>query len=303
MDVSIIIVNYNTKELIRNCLLSIYEQTKDIIFEIIVSDNGSTDGSIEMIKTDFPQVILIENNVNLGFGTANNRGLAVAKGKYVFYLNSDTLLLNNAVRIFFNYWENSENKNVIGALGCNLLNSEKKVTHSYGSFPVATNLKKLWKKRIINSIVKYFLEKLGIYMYFKKKSEIEYFGEVDFITGADLFMKNDKNALFDESIFLYNEDVEIQKRLEQLGLKRIIISNPLIMHLQGMSGSKKQNFENMYFSFGKIQQDLSLLRYFTKHGKKDDAIGLAIILKKYWSLPIYRKYTKKYIKMIDKILE
>ena len=88
MDVSIIIVNYNTKNLTINCLSSIYEQTKDISFEIIVSDNGSTDGSIEMIKSNFTKVIVIENKENLGFGKANNRGLKVATGKYIFYLNN-----------------------------------------------------------------------------------------------------------------------------------------------------------------------------------------------------------------------
>ena len=97
MDVSIIIVNYNTCELTRNCLKSVFEQTKNIDFEVIVSDNGSKDGSVEMIKKEFPYVILIENNANLGFGAANNRGLKIAKGKYIFYLNCDTILLNNAV--------------------------------------------------------------------------------------------------------------------------------------------------------------------------------------------------------------
>ena len=97
MDVSIIIVNYNTRDLLKDCLISIYKHTTEIDFEVIVSDNGSVDGSIEMLKQEFSQVVLIENNANLGFGTANNRGLAVARGKYIFYLNSDTILLNNAV--------------------------------------------------------------------------------------------------------------------------------------------------------------------------------------------------------------
>ena len=116
-DVSIIIVNYNTMDLTRNCLKSVFEQTKDISFEVIVSDNGSNDGSIEMIKSEFPQVVLIENNANLGFGAANNRGLKMTKGKYIFYLNSDTVLLNNAVKNFFDYWENSPEKEKIGAFG------------------------------------------------------------------------------------------------------------------------------------------------------------------------------------------
>ena len=131
MNVSIIIVNYNTKKLLSDCLKSIYEQTKDLEFEVIVSDNGSTDGSIEMLKSDFPQVILIENNANLGFGTANNRGLSVAKGKYIFYLNSDTILKNNAVKYFFDFWENSPEPEKIGGLGANLLNSAGETIHSY----------------------------------------------------------------------------------------------------------------------------------------------------------------------------
>ena len=100
LDVSVRIVNYNTKDVIHNCLKSIYEHTKEITFEVIVSDNGSNDGSIEMIKLYFPQVVLIENNSNLGFGAANNRGFSLAKGKYIFYLNSDTMLNNNTVKFF-----------------------------------------------------------------------------------------------------------------------------------------------------------------------------------------------------------
>ena len=88
MDVSIIIVNYNTHELLRDCLISIYKHTTEINFEVIVSDNGSVDGSIEMLKQDFPQVVLIENNANLGFGRENNRGLAVATGKSIGYRDS-----------------------------------------------------------------------------------------------------------------------------------------------------------------------------------------------------------------------
>lgn len=134
LDVSIIIVNYNTKKLLADCLASIYEQTNDIDFEVIVSDNASVDGSIEMLKADFPQVILIENNVNLGFGAANNRGLAIAKGKYIFYLNSDTILLNNSVKIFFDYWEKNGEKDNIGALGGALFSADMKYAGYGGNF-------------------------------------------------------------------------------------------------------------------------------------------------------------------------
>ena len=92
-----------------------------------------------MIKAEFPQVILIENNANFGFGAANNRALKFAKGKYVLYLNSDTVLLNNAVKLFFDYWENAEDKEQIGALSAWLLKNNR-ITHSFGDYPTLRNM-------------------------------------------------------------------------------------------------------------------------------------------------------------------
>ncbi len=155
--------------MLKDCLISIYKHTTEIDFEVIVSENGSVDGSIEMLKQEFPQVVLMENNANLGFGTANNRGLAIAKGKYIFYLNSDTVLLNNAVKMFYDYWENSLEKESIGALGCNLLDGEGNVTHSFGPFPSS---KKIIKDttfdflRIIRLTVFFFFE--GVIFLYEK---------------------------------------------------------------------------------------------------------------------------------------
>ena len=92
MDVSIIIVNLNSRQLLEECLGSIYKHTRDIEFETIVVDNASSDGSQEMVKTTFPQVHLIENSTNNRYAIANNQGLEIAQGKYVFYLNGDTVL-------------------------------------------------------------------------------------------------------------------------------------------------------------------------------------------------------------------
>ena len=91
MNVSIIIVNYNTLHVLKPCIDSIVNQTHDVEYEIIVVDNGSTDGSIEALSTD-ERVTLIPMGENLGFGRANNQGLKISKGKYIFFLNSDTLL-------------------------------------------------------------------------------------------------------------------------------------------------------------------------------------------------------------------
>jgi GT2 family glycosyltransferase len=97
VDVSVIIVNWNTCDILRDCLRSVYEQTQNISFEVIVIDNASSDGSAAMVKKKFPQVILIENSENRGFAAANNQGIAIARGQNVLLLNSDTLILNNAV--------------------------------------------------------------------------------------------------------------------------------------------------------------------------------------------------------------
>lgn len=267
MDVSIIIVNYNTKELTRNCLKSIYEHTYDIDFEVIVSDNGSVDGSIEMIKNEFPQVILIENNANLGFGAANNRGLKIANGKYVFYLNSDTVLLNNAVKIFFDYWENSSEKEKIGALGCILKDEYGNRIHSGDIFPRYKNeIIKLIKTNAsirINS----FLAKLHFCQVHSKKSVIkkDCFPSIEYVTGADLFLLNNDFAIFDESYFLYFEETDLQYRMSKNNLNRILISGPEIVHLTGKSNNVEKNEILRYVSFSLCQVLVSRIIYFKKN--------------------------------------
>ena len=117
MDVSIIIINYNTRQMLANCLNSLYEFTKEIQFEVIVVDNASKDGSEQYICSKFPQVKWVNSGGNVGFGRANNLGIKYAKGKYLFLLNSDTLLLNNATKAFYNYAESHIGER-IGVLGC-----------------------------------------------------------------------------------------------------------------------------------------------------------------------------------------
>ena len=162
MDVSIIIVNYNTKDLLKECIDSIYEQTKEITFEIIVSDNGSSDGSIEMLKNYFPSVIIIENNANLGFGAANNRGLKIAHGKYIFYLNSDTVLLNNAVKCFFDFWEQASDKDSIGAIGANLLNENGLIVCEYRTEEIKANYSLYKEKKYGDKYIKIYINNQGM---------------------------------------------------------------------------------------------------------------------------------------------
>ncbi len=294
IDVSVIIVNYNTKLLLQNCLDSVYSQTGDIFFEVIVSDNGSTDGSIEMVKVNFPNVILIENNTNLGFGTANNRGLKIAQGKYILYLNSDTVLKNNAVKCFYDYWEaHSEEK--IGALGCNLLDENGTYAHSFGDLP---NTKKFVFEPIrffITSLVKSFfmmtLHKIPS-LFITKPNYIKYVGKVGYITGADLFLKNDKNAYFDERYFMYYEESDLELNIHKQGLEMRIIEEPEIFHLE--KGSDKGKIQ---YSFSSIFNEISRIKYYRKNG--DFLAKLCIPFVKVfviltWLNPYYFSKTKKY---------
>lgn len=132
VDVSVIIVNYNTLEMTNNCIESVFTKTKDVQFEVILVDNGSNDGSREFFAND-KRIRYIYVDENMGFGRANNLGYKYCNGKYVFLLNSDTLLINNAIKKLYDYAESSDDS--IACLGCPLVNVNDELMHSYGNFP------------------------------------------------------------------------------------------------------------------------------------------------------------------------
>lgn len=236
MDVSIIIVNYNTKNLTLQCLDSIYEKTKDVSFEIIVVDNNSTDGSQELLSHD-KRIVFVEAGENLGFGKANNLGLRQAQGKYIFFLNSDTLLLNNAVKEFFIFAE-SQTKN-IGAIGCLLTDKLGRVIHSFSEFP---SINWVFKSVIVAHFFQLFFKK-KYQLYDKADSDITLpVFQVDYVTGADLFVRRtviDKYGAFDPDFFMYYEESEMQYRWSKNGYLSYIIKAPQIIHFEG--GSQKKN--------------------------------------------------------------
>lgn len=225
MDVSIIIVNYNTKQLLADCLATVFEKTKDVAYEVIVVDNASTDGSEEYIIERFPNIKWISSGENLGFGRANNLGAKYASGKYLFFLNSDTLLLNNAIRIFFDYAESHQYEK-IGTLGSWLLDKNGTPNSSFGFFPCATNE------------IKYLLGKYQLPI----SNDIIEEKNVDYITGADLFIEKrlfDEMDGFDKNIFMYYEETDLQYRIARRGLSRKVIPGPRIIHLEGGSFENK----------------------------------------------------------------
>jgi GT2 family glycosyltransferase len=296
MDVSIIIVNYNTKKLLYNCLVSIFEQTKNIDFEVIVSDNASTDGSVEMLNECFQQVILIENRKNLGFGAANNRGLDIAKGKYIFYLNSDTVLFNNAVKLFYDFWENYPEKEKLGAIGCNLIDENYAITHSYGDFPcVSKDIKTLLYINAILFVKSLFRLFKYDYQHLRRKYDFEkYIGSVDYITGADVFLVNDGTARFDENFFLYYEEVELQHRMSLEKKMRLLIDGPVVQHLGGGSNNVKDDFE-LYFSFSMITYFISRILYYIITKRKYGLNMIKLLTICIWCNPFFINKTYKYI--------
>nr|WP_315223154.1 glycosyltransferase family 2 protein [uncultured Flavobacterium sp.] len=259
--ISIIIVNYNTKELLIDCINSIYKVTKEIDFEIIVVDNNSKDASEPAIKDKFNDVIFIQTGENLGFGRANNVGINRSAGKYVFLLNSDTILCNNSIKVFFDFYEKYDNKiGKIGALGGELLQSDGKLrNHSSQYFPkMYDEFKIIWNV---------FISKISKKMIFNTKKEVvleinEKFKKVDYVTGADLFICKSKMievGCFDENFFMYFEETDLQRRLFKMGFNNYLISGTEIIHYEGGSFNKKKS------GIRKYMLDQSRFYYYKKH--------------------------------------
>lgn len=235
MDVSVIIVNYNTKELTKNCIDSVFAKTSGVSFEVILVDNASTDGSVELFEKD-ERILFIESGENLGFGKANNLGYQHARGKYLFLLNSDTLLLNNAIKEF--YLQMEQRSKTIACMGCLLVDGNNMRIHSYGDFPTLAKelIRKPW----------YLLHKFwGIQVgYDDHPLQIidDHTFEVEYVTGADLFIRKsvaDEYGLFDSDFFMYYEETEMQYRYRKRGNISVINDLPKIQHLVG--GSEKSS--------------------------------------------------------------
>ena len=240
MDVSIIIVNYNTKALTRNCIASVFSKTKDIEFEVILVDNASTDGSIEYFQKD-QRIIFVESGSNLGFGKANNLGYQYATGKYIFLLNSDTILLNNAIKCFFDYAEQMDER--IACVGAILIGKNGEILPSYGRFP--------FLKGIFIQLSNQYTSILGWNISgFNYDIAKGFPKNVDYITGADLFIRKtviDQLGLFDPAFFMYYEETEMQYRYQQSGYVSNVIEGPQIVHLHGIY-KKKPTMRGMYIS-------------------------------------------------------
>lgn len=233
MDVSIIIVNYKTVDLILNCLKSVYTLVRGVSYEIIVVDNNSEDDYQNRIQEAFPEVICISLPENVGFGRANNEGIKVAKGRNILFLNPDTVLINDAVSILSKYLDNNIN---VGACGGNLYDEDLNLTLSFRRiFPSI-----MWE---INDFLHQMPEKI-CYNNNRKYNTTDKPLKVAYITGADLMVRMDtliEIGLFSPSFFMYYEETDLCFRIKSRGFEVVSVPDAKIQHLEGKSFKTKSN--------------------------------------------------------------
>ena len=225
MDISIIIVNWNTKELLQKCLHSIQKEVKDIAYEVIIVDNASVDDSVAMVRNEFPSAILICNNENRGFGAANNQALRVARGKYALLLNSDTLPTKNAAGKLFAFIERRTDTAIVCG---QLLNADGSKQNSIASFPSLLTL-------IVSQPL---LEYLLPHKFPSKRYNYSMPIEVDSAIGACMLVRMtaiQEVGLFDECYFFFFEETDLAYVMRKKGWKVFYIPDAFIYHFQGQS--------------------------------------------------------------------
>lgn len=253
IDVSIIIVNYNGLDLLKKCLLSLYKFSEGFSFELIIVDNHSTEGNLNEVVSEFNDVIVIKNDVNLGFAKANNIGLNIANGKYVLFLNNDVYLTENSIKKVLDLAETQPLKTFIG---CRLLNPDGSTQISTASYPSGLNLfaSNFFLYRI-------FPSSPNFNKYYLQKKEITASTHVDYVIGAFLFgareVLTNLNG-FDERFFFYAEDIDLCFRLKLIGGKTLFFPYTSVVHIGGASVKTKH-----WFKFK--NKAVSELQFFQKH--------------------------------------
>ena len=255
MDLSIIIVSWNTKELLKKCLDSIYNNQADLSLEIIVADNNSSDGTAKMVEAHFPKVKLMANDKNLGFAAANNQALIIAHGQYVLFLNPDTEIINDGLKKSVEFMKQNQD---CGALGPRLLFADKSLQPSVRRWPT------FWPIFLmLIKAPKIFKDLKAIDHYLARDFDYSKLQEVDQIMGAYLMVPRtifSKVGFFDQRFFIWFEEVDFCLRIKRAGLK--VIYNPQIevIHHGGASFAQEALVKKQWQFFK------SALRYFLKNG-------------------------------------
>ena len=251
-DVSIIIVNYNTLNLLRDCLASLM-QTEGGVCEIVVVDNASADGSAAMVEKEFPGVIVIRNRQNAGFSRANNQGIRQAKGKFFLLLNSDTVVRAGAVQSMAEFLRSQAE---VGAVTCRLLNADGTIQPSISNRPgpVLLFFRLLGVSRLISGErTRHWLSRTcGFFLGKTIRSYLSPYVahnspfEVENISGACLMLRREvveQVGFLDEGFFMYFEDMDYCLRLQNAGWKMYYLPQGEIVHFGGMSsGGRMRNY-------------------------------------------------------------
>lgn len=245
MDLSIIIVNWNTCDLLRQCLKSVYDTVHGLSFEVIVVDNGSSDGSVEMVRREFPQVVLIENRENLGFARANNQAIHISRGDLALFLNSDAFLRTDAVQQLVRTMRDHPD---VGIAGPALFFPDGRVQASHSPLPSlrSETMSLLGLDRLPRRIA-------------VVDSKCGYF-ETGGVSGACFVSRRqvfDEIGLFDEGFFMFSEEIDLCYRAWIAGWKVVHVPTAHVYHVGGGStGTTAKRLLMLY---------RSKLRYFSKH--------------------------------------
>jgi GT2 family glycosyltransferase len=271
MQLSVIILNYNVRFFLEQCVLSVQNALETIDGEIIVIDNNSSDDSCAMMKQRFPNVKLIQNKENIGFPKGNNIGVAQAQGEYICILNPDTVVAEDTfVKILNFVTSSSVEKNNLGILGCKLIDgtgkflpeSKRGVPTPWVAFTKITGLYKLVSNSI--TVGKYYAQHLN-------ENQT---GKVDILVGAFMFMKRDLYLAvggFDEDCFMYSDDIDLSYRVLKEGKSNYYFHETTVIHYKGESTMKDEAYmkrfqDAMSFFYKKHFKISTLFSFFMKAG-------------------------------------
>lgn len=254
MDVSVIIVNYNTSNLINDCLETVFEKTEGIEYEVIIVDNNTENLSEAIKYAEDSKVKLLQLPENIGFGRANNEGAKLATGRNLFFLNPDTLLINNAIKILSDFLDTHPK---CGACGGNLYDIDLKPIHSFQHLLPG-----------IKEIINLFLWRLPVKFTYGSSDFFNYNEiplKVGYITGADLMIRRalfTKIKGFDISFFMYFEETNLCYKLKKLGKSIYSVPEAMIIHLEGQTfvSHEKLLKREQYYAEGLV----TYLNFFNK---------------------------------------
>jgi N-acetylglucosaminyl-diphospho-decaprenol L-rhamnosyltransferase len=276
VDLSVVIVNWNVRDLLRTCLRSVLAEARpDFTVEAIVVDNGSHDGSVEMLREEFPTVVLIANTRNRGFTGGNNDGLAVARGRVVMLLNPDTEVRAGALGALVSYLDTHPEA---GAAGPQLLNPDGSVQSSRRRFPtLATALfESTWLQPLAPRGVP-----RDYYVLDRRDDET---CAVDWVTGAALAVRREafeRVGGLDERFFMYSEELDWCRRIRQAGWQIVYLPQAQIVHHEGKSSEQAVPARHINFQRSKVL-------YFEKyHGRFVAGVLRVFLLALYaWQLAL-----------------